>query len=176
MYKSQVLDRAIQGIRRAESAKRAENYKEPEICRAYSKKERVRVYLPILEWTDEDVERFISERGIKCHPLYYDEQGRFHVERRLGCVGCPMRSDKGKADYLKYPKMLKQLIRAAQTFIDTHPESSSRQKFGDAYHMVLHNLFCNSYEEYRLLVTGGMFPETAIDPKSELEQFFRIKL
>lgn len=171
-----VLDRAIQGIRRAESAKRAENYKEPEICRAYSRKEMVRVYLPILEWTNEDVERFISERGIKCHPLYYDEQGNFHVERRLGCIGCPFSPDKGKANYLKYPKMLKQLIRAAKTFIDTHPNASSRVKFGDAYNLVFHNLFCNNYEEYRLLVTGGMFPETAIDPKKYMEEYFKIKL
>lgn len=92
-----VYDRAIQGIRRSESTARAKRYKEPEICRVYSKKEKTRVYLPILEWTNEDVERFIKERGIKCHPLYYDEEGNFHVERRLGCIGCPMQSDNGKA-------------------------------------------------------------------------------
>ena len=66
-----VCDRAIQGIRRSESKKRAERYKEPEVCRVYSAKEKVRVYLPILEWTDQDVEEFIKERNIKCHPLYY---------------------------------------------------------------------------------------------------------
>ena len=66
-----VCDRAIQGIRRSESRNRAERYKEPEMCRVYSAKEKVRVYLPILEWTDQDVEEFIKERNIKCHPLYY---------------------------------------------------------------------------------------------------------
>lgn len=66
-----ILDRAIHGIRRCESTKRAERYKEPEVCRTYSKKEKVRVYLPILEWTDQDVAEFIKERNIKCHPLYY---------------------------------------------------------------------------------------------------------
>ena len=66
-----VCDRAIQGIRRSESRKRAENYKEPEMCRVYSAKEKVKVYLPILEWTDQDVAEFIKERNIKCHPLYY---------------------------------------------------------------------------------------------------------
>ena len=66
-----ILDRAIQGIRRCESTKRAERYKEPEVCRTYSKKEKARIYLPILEWTDDDVEEFIKERNIKCHPLYY---------------------------------------------------------------------------------------------------------
>ena len=66
-----VCDRAILGIRRSESKKRAERYKEPERCRVYSKKEKVKQYLPILEWTDQDVEEFIKERNIKCHPLYY---------------------------------------------------------------------------------------------------------
>ena len=66
-----VCDRAIQGIRRSESTKRAERYKEPEVCRVYSAKEKVKVYLPILEWTDQDVAEFIKERNIKCHPLYY---------------------------------------------------------------------------------------------------------
>lgn len=66
-----ICDRAIQGIRRSESRKRAENYKEPEMCRVYSAKEKVKVYLPILEWTDQDIEEFIKERNIKCHALYY---------------------------------------------------------------------------------------------------------
>lgn len=70
-----ICDRAIQGIRRSESRKRAENYKEPEMCRVYSAKEKVKVYLPILEWTDQDIEEFIKERNIKCHPLYYRRGG-----------------------------------------------------------------------------------------------------
>ena len=78
-----VLDRAVQGIRRSESRARKERYKEPEICRVYDKHNKVKVYLPILDWTDEDVARFVQERGIQCHPLYYDEQGNFRVERRL---------------------------------------------------------------------------------------------
>lgn len=66
-----VCDRTIQGIRRSESRKRAERYKEPEVCRVYSAKEKVKQYLPILEWTDDDIAEFIKERNIKCHPLYY---------------------------------------------------------------------------------------------------------
>ena len=172
-----VLDRAIQGIRRSESTKRAKRYHEPEICRVYGHKGgKCRVYLPILDWTDDDVAEFISERSIKCHPLYYDKQGNFHVERRLGCIGCPLRSDRGKADYLKYPKMLKQFVLAVQTFIDTHPNASSQRKFGNAYNTMFHNLFCESYEQYQTLITGGLFPETAIDAKSFMEDYFKIDL
>lgn len=171
-----VCDRAIQGIRRSESVKRASRYKEPEICRSYSHKEDVRVYFPILEWTNEDVKRFISERGIQCHPLYYDENGAFHVERRLGCLGCPLRSDRGVGDYVLYPKLLRQLIKSAQEFIDTHTQSSSKTKFGNAYHLVFHNLFFNTYEEYKTAVTGGLFTVERIEPKAFLEDYFKVNL
>lgn len=72
-----VLNYAVVGIRRDESKKRAEQYKEPEICRVYNSKEKCRQYLPILDWTSQDIAEFVSERGIKCHPLYYDETGNF---------------------------------------------------------------------------------------------------
>lgn len=124
-----VLDRAVQGIRRCESTARTKRYDEPTVCRIYgSRKNCVEILLPILEWTDEDVSEFIAERGIKCHPLYYDEQGNFHVGRRLGCIGCPLRSDNGLSDMVKYPKFLKRLISSSQVFIDTHPNSSSVKK------------------------------------------------
>lgn len=172
-----ICDRQIVGVRRSESTKRAKLYHEPETCRNYGgKKGKVRQYYPILEWTDKDVERFIKERGIKCAPVYYDEQGDFHVERRLGCIGCPLKSDKGKSDYLKYPKMLRLLIKSTKVFMDTHPHSTAMRKFGDVYNLIYHNLFHRTYESYRNAVTGGLFPETAIDPKQFLEDFFGIDL
>lgn len=147
------------------------------MCRTYPHKQgKCRIYLPILEWTDEDVAQFIEERGIKCHPLYYDEQGNFHVERRLGCIGCPLRYDNGLSDMVKYPKFLKRLISSSQVFIETHPNSSSVKKFGNAYNLVFHNLFFDSYEKYLNAVTGGMFPEIAIDAKTFLEDYFKIDL
>lgn len=171
-----VLDRAIQGIRRYESVARDKRYKEPEICREYGNGD-ASVYLPILEWTDEDVAEFVTEHGIKCHPLYYDEQGNFHVERRLGCIGCPLQADNGKTDYKKYPKLLKQLVKSAQMWMDApHKRATSIEKFGNAYNLVFHNLFCKSYEEFENLISGGMFPETAIDAKSFMEDYFKIDL
>ena len=72
-----ILDYAVVGVRREESIKRAQRYKEPEMCRVYSKSVKARHYLPLLEWTSQDVADFISERGIQCHPLYYDEGATF---------------------------------------------------------------------------------------------------
>lgn len=171
-----VLDRTVQGIRRHESVARDKRYKEPEMCREYGNGD-ARVYFPILEWTDDDVAKFIEEIGIKCHPLYYDKQGNFHVERRLGCIGCPLQADNGKMDYRKYPKHLKQLVKSAQIWMDApHPRSTSPEKFGNAYNLVFHNLFCKNYKEFELVIHGGIFPELAIDAKSFMENYFGIDL
>lgn len=169
--------RAIQGIRRSESTARAKRYKEPELCRVYGKDDKVRVYLPILEWNSEDVEQFILQHGINCHPLYYDESGQFHVERRLGCIGCPMQSDCGKADFKKYPKMLKTWIRAAQKFLNSHPQSRSLLKFKDAYHLAVHNLFFDSYQDFaEVFFYKSLFDSEAVNPKEFLENYFKIDL
>lgn len=170
-----VLDRSIQGIRRSESNARKERYKEPEICRVYGKDKKVKVYLPLLDWTDEDVARFVAERNIKCHPLYYDEQGIFHVERRLGCIGCPMKSDNGKGDFKKYPKMLRALIKSAQKFLDTHPNCSSLRKFGNAYNLVFNDLFCDSYDDYITKTSVDLWGGQ-LDAKQFLEDYFKIEL
>ena len=103
-----VYDYAVVGVRRDESAKRNARYKEPEQCKVYSKNEKTRQYLPILEWSAHDIEEFIIGEGIKCHPLYYDENGKFHVERRLGCIGCPLKSKKKRIeDFLQHPNYIK---------------------------------------------------------------------
>lgn len=170
-----VKDRAVQGIRRSESTARAKRYKEPEICRVFSANEKVRIYLPVLEWTDEDVARFVEERGIKCHPLYYDQDGKFHVERRLGCIGCPMQADNGVADFKKFPKLLRAWIMSGKKYLDSHPASSAVKKFGNAYNMAYHNLFCDSYQQYLDKLSKPLFPEYQLVPKDYLEESFGIK-
>ena len=173
-----VLDNSVQGIRRSESVKRSQNYdaQEPVICRIYgNKKNHVNVCLPILEWTDKDVEQFIKMRGIKCHPLYYDEVGNFHVERRLGCIGCPLRSDKGKADFFKRPKFLKRLIQCATIWWVNNPHNASHSKFANVYELVWHNLFCNSYGDYIKAKQTDLFGEE-LDCKKYLEEYFKIEL
>lgn len=177
MKEYKVHDRAIQGIRRSESTKRAQRYKEPEMCRTYPKGEKVRVYFPILEWNDDDVARFIDEQHIKCAPVYYDEQGAFHVERRLGCIGCPLAKGNGRYDYLKYPKMLKALCKHAQVYLDTHKNTKAYAGFqGNAYNLVFKRLFCKTIFEYDTIVTGGILPDSAIDTKKYMEEYFNIEL
>ena len=173
-----ICDRAVQGIRRSESTKRAKRYKEPEYCRTYPKGEKVRIYLPILEWTDEDVAEFIKERGIKCHPLYYDEKGNFHVERRVGCIGCPLATQsKCREQFIQYPKMLRAIIKNYQYYLDNHKSTNLyRLCNGSAYNSMLIRLFCKNMEEAESMIMGGLFPEQAIDAKRFLEEYFKIDL
>ena len=174
-----VMDMAIQGIRRSESTARAKRYdpNDPVICRIYgSKKNHVSVILPILTWTDEDVAEFLEERGVKAHPLYYDEQGKFHPERRLGCIGCPLSPTSAIEDFRKYPNMLKAWLRAGQVWWETHPNAKSHQTFGDIYELLYHNLYCRSYEQFQKKVGGGLFPENKMDCKRFFETEFNIKL
>lgn len=171
-----VLDRAIQGVRRAESTARAVRYDpdDPIICREYgSKANHVNVALPILDWTDHDVAVFIQKRKIQCHPLYYDQQGRFHVERRLGCLGCPLKSDNGVGDYKRYPRMLRLMVKATQQWMDERPLLKSHDKFGSAYGLVAHNLFYHSYEAWQI-ANNNIFGHT--NWKSVLESYFKIEL
>ena len=170
-----VCDRAIQGIRRSESRNRAERYKEPEMCRVYSAKEKVKVYLPILEWTDQDVEEFIKERNIKCHPLYY-RGGQFDVTKRLGCVGCPLQSRKKRIQEFKdNPKMLKAWIRAGQKYFlsDKYQKGKSYFKFKDAFESMGYQLYCDNIEQFKEK-TYGMFGE--FNWKEFLQKEFKIDM
>lgn len=155
-----ILDRSIIGVRRAESGKRAQRYKEPEVCRVYNKNSKAIQYLPILDWTNEDVKRFLLERGITCHPHYYDSEGNFHVERRVGCMGCPLMSANQRIEFFKqYPKMLKLWIRNAQIWYNNHPNNKTAQRFnGNPCNQMIQQLF---YEgrlvEYQRVIGGGDF-------------------
>lgn len=170
-----VCDRAIQGIRRSESRNRAERYKEPEMCRVYSAKEKVKVYLPILEWTDQDVEEFIKERDIKCHPIYY-RGGQFDVTKRLGCVGCPLQSRKKRIQEFKdNPKFLKAWIRAGQKYFlsDKYQKGKSYFKFKDAFESMGYQLYCDNMEQFKEK-TYGMFGD--FDWKEFLQKEFKIDM
>ena len=84
--------------RRKNETEKSRNY---DPCRFYgSKNNHVEQVYPILEWSDDDVRDFIIDRGITLAPLYYTD-GELHIERRLGCIGCPLAS-KGIADILRH--------------------------------------------------------------------------
>ena len=170
-----ICDRSIQGIRRSEGRKRAERYKEPEMCRVYSAKEKVKLYLPILEWSDDDVAEFIKERNIKCHPLYYRD-GQFDVTQRLGCVGCPLASKKKRIqEFKENPKMLKAWLRAGQKYFtsEKYQEGKAYFRFKDAFQAMGFTLFCENLQQFKES-TYGLFGE--FDWKEFLQKEFNIDM
>ena len=181
-----IADVAIHGIRRDESTKRAKNYKEPNYCRIYTKTQKTHVWLPILEWTEKDISDFVKQEHIQCHPLYYDEYGDFHAERRLGCVGCPLASKTKRLSQLKEkPLFVREYVKRIKIYRQYMTEKRQNkglqhdeiiQTFGgtlNEYEHVALNVFCISKEEFVHNFTG-MFGRT--DCKQFLEDYFKIDL
>ena len=152
-------DYVVLGIRREESKKRAERYKEPEQCRVYSKTEKVRQYFHILDWSAEDVLCFIKERKIKLHPLYYTNDGDVDVTRRLGCLCCPLQGRRSRIQaFQKYPNMVKAYIRALSKFRATHPNSKAILSHTDVYAQFVHDVFYSDNQSGWVAMNNGILP------------------
>lgn len=176
-----VLNVSVIGIRREESAKRAARYKEPTECRFYgSKKNHVESVYPILDWTQKDVREFILDRNITLAPVYYDEHGTLHIERRLGCIGCPLANRGQRLEQLKqYPTFVRAMCRAIRVYRNTHPNASNITKYNqhDEYEQVVKDLFFDNQDEYNIAVSGGLFGDSErVDCKAFLEKYFNVKL
>lgn len=171
-----IMDTAILGVRRAESVKRAKIYKEPTGCRIYGNGEHVNQIYPILDWTNEDVKNYIIDRGIRCHPLYYDDKGEFRVERRLGCIGCPLSSN-AKNGFKRYPKFVKAYVDAARVFLSA--KEGRYGKYKDEYTYFYARYFCSTAEDYHIFMSqldgNNLFAEK-IDVKKYLEEYYKIEL
>ena len=172
-----ISDYAVVGVRRDESTARAERYQEPEQCRVYNNKEKARLYYPLLDFTAKDIADFIEERNIKCHPLYYDEQGNFRVERRLGCMGCPLVTPKQRIkEFKEHPGMVKLYVQAAQRFFDNHLQSKMREYIDNAAEWFVMSIYCKSVADFKQRFKADNLFGDKIDCKQFLEQQFNIKL
>ena len=170
-----VLPLAVIGVRRDESSSRA-LYAEPTVCRQYKKGDCAELYMPLLDWTVRDVSEFISVRGIRCHPLYYDEKGAFHPERRLGCIGCPLAYKKHRIEEFKqFPGMVRLYIKAAQKFLNEHPESHTLVNFKDAVEWFTFTLYCDTMDEWRNKFGPTLF-DSGIDCREHLSDLFGIDI
>lgn len=170
-----VRDYAVLGIRREESSKRTAMYKEPEACRVYKKNEVCHQYFPILDWTLEDVRAFIEEREIRCAPVYYDDKDIFHVERRLGCLCCPLIGKKRVEQFKQHPNMVKAYCRHLKKFRDTHKTAKTVAFYNDEYEHFVRSLFYwrLSNEEWHKMQESSFLPPP--NYKEFLENYFNIK-
>ena len=172
-----ILDKAIMGIRKDESTKRNKRYQEPTECRFFgSKKNHVNAIYPILDWTLEDVVEFLTDRKIKCAPAYYDEQGNFHPERRLGCMCCPLASRNNRINFFKEkPKMVRFYLRNMKIYLDTHKDSRAYEiNDGNPYCWFVRDVFYNDNNEGWKAVNNGLFEKP--NYKQFLEDYFKINL
>ena len=77
-----------------------------------------RMVNPIVDWTDDDVWKFLNDNNIE-HCCLYDPPYNF---TRLGCIGCPLAGTKQMLrDFELYPKYKELYIRAFQKMIENHP-------------------------------------------------------
>lgn len=164
-----VADFLIMGIRKAESVKRNKRYCDFEAVINYSKKRHTTALYPILHMNDEDISYIVETFHLKCHPLYYDDYGYFHVERRLGCIGCPLKGDRGVSELMKYTGLLRQITKRLIKFHEAQGRTAQ-----DAYLNLVYNLFYSNHKFKQYQQTyQGLF---AHDPKQFLEDYFKIDL
>lgn len=171
-----IKETQILGIRKCESLKRASLYKEPIMCRVFKNNGggRTSQVLPLIDWSNEDVLEFIKERNIKLHPLYYRADGSIDITRRLGCLTCPLATDRGLADFKRYPHLVVAYIRALKKWWNRQRKKPTKQQefFSDVYEMFALKLF-NERLVDMVPNKESMFPQNW---KENLEEFFKIKL
>ncbi len=171
-----ILNVCAIGVRREESTKRKKIYTTFENCRVFSKTEKTRQYAPIFDWTLQDVADYIKDRNVRLAAHYYNQEGKIDFKRRLGCMGCPLRSDQGKGDFKAHPNLVKAWLRAGEKFLAQKPESKSNLIYGgDVYNMFFAHLFCKHVNEYQEIKSPDLWGES-FDTKKFLQNFFNIKL
>lgn len=170
-----ILDKCVIGVRKAESKARNMRYVEPTQCRVYKGKDNhVEAIYPILSWSDQEIADFISDRNLICHPRYYDEQGNFHVERRIGCIGCPLAYYKRRIEeYKAHPNMLVLWLKSGQVFLNTHRHTKNGQRYTTAYEMFFRTVMFNHTKDYERFM---MAHDYNVDYKSVLEETFGVSL
>lgn len=163
-----IAPRLLLGIRCDESVRRKNRYVEPSACRVFTKYRHCDQIYPIIHWDTNDIQEYIEGMGIKLHPLYYTD-GKFDVSKRLGCLGCPLQGDRGRHDFLQYPKLLRQWVRAYAKYVQTH------KCIEGLYEDILWHIFYSNHgnDEYQQNF-HGLF--TAPNAKSLLEDYFRVDL
>lgn len=168
-----VRNTAVVGVRRAESRARSSRYTDYSQCRVYHRGGSCEQYFPLLNWTDGDMLAYILYHNIPLHPHYYVE-GSVDISRRLGCIGCPLRGDNGKSDFMEFPKMLRQWLISLGAWYSIK-ERKTTAKFSSPAKLMIHNLFCRSYKEYVDKYESGLWFSDA-DSYMMLQNYFHIYL
>lgn len=80
---------------------------------------------PLINWTDDDVWRYIRDEKIPYNPLY---DCGWH---RVGCIGCPMAQRRGRAfEFERYPKYRDRFIRIADKIVEMRKQKKGKDYNG----------------------------------------------
>ena len=170
-----ILDTACFGVRSDESIKRKKLYSKGfNFCRVYNSKEKVNVFTPISDWSLENVKQFIIDRNLKLASCYYDNDGKIDFSRRLGCIGCPLKSDRGIKDFLKNPKYLKAWLKAGNKFFIEH--YSNKLGFNNVYELFIFRTFYHDTSKFFDAFKSLNIFNIQLDAKKILEDYFNVEL
>lgn len=169
-----ILNTACWGVRADESPKCKNRYKTFEFCRTYNAKEKVHVYLPIWNWSLNDIKKFALDRNLKLAPIYYDESGNLDFSRRLGCLACPLKNDRGVKDFSENHALLRAYLRAGRKFFENH--YSNQEKFKDVYELFLFRTFFKKTNDFILTCKSDNLFSDPINAKKFLENYFKTDL
>ena len=123
--KTDGFDIAVIGIRAAESARRANNW------RIFGqKKDRSFYVCPIFDWTDADVWEYLNGLGVP-HCKLYDEGFT-----RIGCVCCPLTPGKMRRDAERWPKTAAMLYMGHCKNWEKAVAAGGKTKRGKPYRML----------------------------------------
>lgn len=155
-----ILDNVIMGVRRDESRARAQHYSEPTECRAYYRpKHVVQACYPILDWSLQDELEFINLHHVHLHPFYYDPDGTLHLERRVGCLACPMQNlPRRRAVYKQFPQLAKRTIKALDKWLDLRTSQGKVRPYADGTEYFYRELFFRTQQDWHNRL-ADLFPE-----------------
>ena len=118
--KTDGFDIEVIGVRAAESAKRANNW------RTFGfKADRTAYVCPIFAWSDADVWEYLNGKGIP-HCSLYDEG-----YPRIGCILCPLTMMHKEEDLKRYPKHVSMLKMGVAKFVERMKKQGYVSKKGN---------------------------------------------
>lgn len=114
------------------------------------------------------------DQAIRLLRAYDNADDPVEIERRLGCIGCPL-SSKNRINELKqYPIMVRALIRSCRKFMQDHPNSKIHYWFEDEYEYFARQLFNHNKGIGSVILNKEALFKA--DYKEILENYFNIKL
>ena len=105
------------GVRQAESNKRRNR----PMFHYHPKNRHLKVLNPIIDWTDADVWQYIHDNDLPISPLYQEP----YNFKRVGCIGCPMSSNRHVSREFRFFPEYKRL------YINAIRGRMKHGKFGD---------------------------------------------